>query len=141
VYGLIHHKVSLADSQSRPILRRTLFEGLANEQDILRKASVSSLVTEEARSHAECQAYAVALIGKYDWPAQWPSLMGDLITLLRQGTDTQKEGALQVVVELMKETLDEDQIPAITTELLPVLLEMVNDERVRYSQMSPSRCG
>jgi len=60
--------------------------------------------------------------------------MSDLITLLRQGTDTQKEGALQVVVELMKETLDEDQLPAITTELLPVLLEMVNDERVRYSQ-------
>jgi hypothetical protein len=57
--------------------------------------------------------------------------MSDLITLLRQGTDVQKEGALQVVVELMKETLDEDQLPAITTELLPVLLEMVNDERVR----------
>jgi hypothetical protein len=67
--------------------------------------------------------------------------MGDLITLLRQGTDTQKEGALQVVVELMKETLDEDQLPAITTELLPVLLEMVNDERVRISQNLTSRCG
>lgn len=60
--------------------------------------------------------------------------MGDLINLLRQGTDVQKEGALQVVVELMKETLDEDQLPAITSELLPVLLEMVNDERVRTSQ-------
>jgi hypothetical protein len=67
--------------------------------------------------------------------------MGDLIALLRQGTDTQKEGALQVVVELMKETLDEDQLPAITTELLPVLLEMVNDERVRISQNLTSRCG
>jgi hypothetical protein len=65
--------------------------------------------------------------------------MGDLITLLRQGTDTQKEGALQVVVELMKETLDEDQLPAITTELLPVLLEMVNDERVCHSQDSLNR--
>jgi len=67
--------------------------------------------------------------------------MSDLITLLRQGTDTQKEGALQVVVELMKETLDEDQLPAITTELLPVLLEMVNDERVRHRQDSGIQCG
>jgi len=66
--------------------------------------------------------------------------MSDLIALLRQGTDTQKEGALQVVVELMKETLDEDQLPAITTELLPVLLEMVNDERVRISYPSFSQC-
>jgi len=56
--------------------------------------------------------------------------MGDVITLLRQGTDNQKDGALKVVVELMKETLDEDQLPAITSELLPVLLEMVNDEQV-----------
>ena len=62
--------------------------------------------------------------------------MGDVITLLRQGTDNQKDGALKVVVELMKETLDEDQLPAITTELLPVLLEMVNDERVRHRQDS-----
>ena len=56
--------------------------------------------------------------------------MGDVITLLRQGTDNQKDGALKVVVELMKETLDEDQLPAITSDLLPVLLEMVNDEQV-----------
>jgi hypothetical protein len=81
--------------------------------------------------YTDNQAYGVALIGKYDWPAHWPSLMDNLITLLRQGTGTQKEGALKVVVELMKETLDEDQLPAITTELLPVLLEMVNDEQVR----------
>jgi len=67
--------------------------------------------------------------------------MSDLITLLRQGTDTQKEGALQVVVELMKETLDEDQLPAITTELLPVLLEMVNDERVCPPRSRCSQCG
>ena len=66
--------------------------------------------------------------------------MGDVITLLRQGTDNQKDGALKVVVELMKETLDEDQLPAITTELLPVLLEMVNDERVRISYPSFSQC-
>lgn len=64
--------------------------------------------------------------------------MGDLIALLRQGTDNQKEGALKVVEELMKETLDEDQLPAITAELLPVLLEMVNDERVSQGGGSQS---
>jgi hypothetical protein len=96
---------------------------------------------EDTRMYAKSQAYAVALIGKYDWPTQWPSLMVDLISLLRQGTDTQKEGALQVVVELMKETLDEDQLPAITTELLPVLLEMVNDERVCHGQDLFNRYG
>jgi hypothetical protein len=59
--------------------------------------------------------------------------MSDLITLLRQGSKEQTEGALHVVVELMKETLDEDQLPAITTELLPVLLEIVNYEQVSSS--------
>ena len=82
------------------------------------------------QTNTDNKAYAVALIGKYDWPTHWPSLMGDVITLLRQGTDNQKDGALKVVVELMKETLDEEQLPAITSELLPVLLEMVNDEQV-----------
>jgi len=56
--------------------------------------------------------------------------MSDIIYLLRNGTSTMKEGSLQVVVELMKETLDEDQLPAITTELLPVLLEVLHDETV-----------
>jgi hypothetical protein len=47
-----------------------------------------------------------------------------------------KDGALQVVVELMKETLDEDQLPAITTELLPVLLEVLHDENVCNRRIS-----
>jgi hypothetical protein len=62
--------------------------------------------------------------------------MSDIIYLLRHGTKTMKDGALQVVVELMKETLDEDQLPAITTELLPVLLEVLHDENVCNRRIS-----
>lgn len=77
------------------------------------------------------QAYTVATIAKYDWPDFWPTLMDDLIGLLKHGSEGQLEGAMDVVTELVREDLGQDQLPAIASNLLPALLDILRNTEVR----------
>lgn len=56
--------------------------------------------------------------------------MEDLLQLLRQGSPDQLESALQAITELVKEDLGQDQLPAIASNLLPTLLDILRNEQV-----------
>lgn len=83
---------------------------------------------------AHNQAYAIALIGKYDFPEQWPTLMTDLITLLR--SEGAMEGAMEVITDLVMESLDEAQLPYLLRELLPTLMAILKNENVSLDTCS-----
>ena len=89
----------------------------------------------KASSHAcaELKAYSVAIIAKYDWPDYWPNLMDDLVSMLRQGTPDQLEGAMDVVTEMVREDFGPDQLPTIASSLLPTLLDILRNEEVSLS--------
>lgn len=58
--------------------------------------------------------------------------MDDLVGLLRQGSADQLEAALQVVTDLVKEDLSQDQLPAVASNLLPTLLDVLRNDQVSY---------
>jgi hypothetical protein len=72
----------------------------------------------------------VAVIARYDWPDYWPNLMDDLISMLRQGSTDQLEGAMEVVTEMVREEFGPDQLPTIASSLLPTLLDILRNESV-----------
>lgn len=59
--------------------------------------------------------------------------MNDLITLLRSDSRDALEGAMQVISDLVMESLDEAQLPYMTRELLPTLMVILKNENVRHS--------
>jgi hypothetical protein len=74
-------------------------------------------------------------MAKSDWPDDWPSLLDDLIQLLSHGTPIHVHGAMQVILDLVREDLGEDQVLPVLSTLLPPLLTMMQDERVSQDQL------
>ena len=76
---------------------------------------------------------AVATIAQWDWPDEWPSLMDELLRPLEAaaaggggaggGGGAPAAGALRCL-ELCASELSEDQLPAATQRLLPLLLQL-----------------
>lgn len=66
-------------------------------------------------------AYAIARIAQYDWPEEWPSLFDTLIMHLKSACTPQVHGAMQVLAELLREDINDQQFPLIAQSLLPEL--------------------
>jgi len=67
----------------------------------------------------------VSKIAHSDWPDEWPDLLDSLIVLLSSNSSPSVHGAMQVLLELIKTDLTEDQILPVLRQLLPILLNIL----------------
>ncbi|CCL98539.1 uncharacterized protein FIBRA_00538 [Fibroporia radiculosa] len=95
----------LAKDQIRPIV----FQGLSDSQSKIRSLC----------------AQIVSTIANADWPDEWPDLLNTLIGLLSSDSPPSVHGAMQVLAELIKTDLTEDQILPVLRQLLPILLNVL----------------
>lgn len=69
-------------------------------------------------------------MAKSDWPDEWPALLDDLITYLQRDSRAEVHGAMQVISDIVREDLSEDQLLPVTSSLLPPLLVVLQNEQV-----------
>jgi len=63
----------------------------------------------------------VAAVAAHDYPAQWPSLITDLVCMIQAGRSAEQiHGALRCL-SLIADDIDEQQLPAVVPELIPAL--------------------
>ncbi|KAG0591650.1 hypothetical protein M758_1G229200 [Ceratodon purpureus] len=68
---------------------------------------------------------AIASIANWDWPEEWPGLMGHLLNLINDRTDVNKvHGALRCLA-LFAGDLDDVQLPPLVPVLFPALFAIV----------------
>uniref|UniRef100_A0A7I4DD79 Importin N-terminal domain-containing protein n=1 Tax=Physcomitrium patens TaxID=3218 RepID=A0A7I4DD79_PHYPA len=71
---------------------------------------------------------AIASIANWDWPEEWPGLMGYLLSLINDRTDINKvHGALRCLA-LFAGDLDDVQLPPLVPVLFPALFAIVTSK-------------
>ncbi|GAA6059323.1 hypothetical protein JCM10212_005903 [Sporobolomyces blumeae] len=67
-------------------------------------------------------ANIVSSIAQPDWPDDWPTLMDQLLALVRSSSIDAVEGGMRVLSDFVSITLTEDQLLPIARDMLPTLL-------------------
>lgn len=75
-------------------------------------------------------------IASSDWPDEWPTLLDSLIQLLNSERTDSVHGAMRVLSDFVSADLSEDQLLPLSNAMLPQLLQILGDERVRELQGS-----
>ena len=89
-------------------------------------------------SHPHCpQALTISEIASCDWPDQYPDLLSSILGLLSSGSPDMVHGAMRLFTEFVRNDLSEDQLLPVMRELVPVLLTILGDSKVRSSTSSP----
>lgn len=76
------------------------------------------------------KAYIVSTVAHADWPDDWPELLDALVACLGSGADA-THGAMQILVEFIKDDLTEDQLLPVLRTLMPALLEILGHPEAR----------
>ncbi len=79
------------------------------------------------------QALVVSRIAHSDWPDHYPSLLSDLLSLLQSSSSDAIHGALQVLSDLSREELTEEQLIPVLRELVPILITILGQPDVTSS--------
>ena len=79
------------------------------------------------------QAFIVSKIAHSDWPDHYPTLLNDLLSLLQSGLPDAIHGALQVLSDLSREELTEEQLIPVLRQLVPVLITILGQPEVTSS--------
>lgn len=75
-------------------------------------------------------SYVVSKIAIVDFPEQWPNLLPALLHLIPNATDGQLHGALKVLLDLVDDSLSEDQFFSVARDILKVVYDVaVNEAR------------
>ena len=83
-------------------------------------------------SHPDCpQALTISEIASCDWPDQYPDLLSSILGLLSSGSPDMVHGAMRLFTEFVRNDLSEDQLLPVMRELVPVLLTILGDSKVR----------
>ncbi|GAA5867303.1 hypothetical protein JCM1840_005019 [Sporobolomyces johnsonii] len=70
-------------------------------------------------------ANIVSSVAQPDWPDDWPTLMNQLLTLIRSPSIDAVEGGMRVLSEFVSISLTEDQLLPIARDMLPTLLTIL----------------
>eukprot|EP00043_Microstomoeca_roanoka_P027612 m.15158 g.15158 ORF g.15158 m.15158 type:complete len:1025 (-) comp7794_c0_seq2:125-3199(-) len=100
----------LVPDHVKAVVRTNLLQALADQDRHLRSLA----------------AYCISVIANYDWPEAWPDLFDNLNALLTTGSADNVHGVMRVLTDFVN-CLDDQQLPAITSELLPKLYSIVTD--------------
>ena len=88
-------------------------------------------------SHPDCpQALTISEIASCDWPDQYPDLLSSILGLLSSGSPDMVHGAMRLFTEFVRNDLSEDQLLPVMRELVPVLLSILGDSKVRLLTLS-----
>ncbi|GAA5974253.1 hypothetical protein JCM11641_003356 [Rhodosporidiobolus odoratus] len=90
-------------------VREILFAGLA---DPVRKIRLAC-------------ANIISLIAQPDWPDDWPTLMEQLLALIRSPSSDAVEGGMRTLSDFVSISLTEDQLLPVAREMLPTLLAIL----------------
>lgn len=74
---------------------------------------------------ARVQANIVSLIAQPDWPEDWPTLMDQLLSLIRSPSIDAVEGGMRALSDFVSITLTEDQLLPVAQDMLPTLLAIL----------------
>lgn len=84
------------------------------------------------------KANVISEIASSDWPDEWPNLLDSLVSLLGSGSPDSVHGAVRVMTDFVTSDLSEDQLLPLANTILPQLLRVLGDERVRSVSSGPS---
>lgn len=71
------------------------------------------------------QANIVSLIAQPDWPEDWPTLLDQLLALVRSSSSDAVEGGMRALNDFVSITLTEDQLLPVAQDMLPTLLAIL----------------
>lgn len=66
----------------------------------------------------------VSKIASVDFPDDWPTLLPTLLQIISAGSDGQVHGALKVLVDLVEDSLNEDQFFAVARDIVKVVYDV-----------------
>ncbi|GAA5887335.1 hypothetical protein JCM6882_002496 [Rhodosporidiobolus microsporus] len=95
--------------EAKAQIREVLFTGLA---DPVRKIRLAC-------------ANIVSLIAQPDWPEDWPTLMDQLLALVRSSSIDAVEGGMRALSDFVSVSLTEDQLLPVARDMLPTLLAIL----------------
>ncbi|BGP14490.1 hypothetical protein JCM10213v2_002439 [Rhodosporidiobolus nylandii] len=70
-------------------------------------------------------ANIVSLIAQPDWPDDWPTLMDQLLALIRSSSIDAVEGGMRTLSDFVSVSLTEDQLLPVARDMLPTLLSIL----------------
>lgn len=75
-------------------------------------------------------SYVVSKIANVDFPDQWPALLPTLLQVIPNGPDAQLHGALKVLLDLVDDSLSDDQFFSVARDIVAAVYGVaVNDNR------------
>ncbi|OSX67203.1 hypothetical protein POSPLADRAFT_1063974 [Postia placenta MAD-698-R-SB12] len=90
----------------------------------IRQAVFHGLSDPENKIRSLC-AQIVSKVANSDWPDDWPDLLDSVIALLSSNSPPSVHGAMQVLLEIIRTDLTEDQILPVLRQLMPLLLNIL----------------
>ena len=73
----------------------------------------------------DSQANIVSLVAQPDWPEDWPTLLDQLLALVRSPSIDAVEGGMRALNDFVSITLTEDQLLPVAQDMLPTLLAIL----------------
>lgn len=139
LFGFLCFCSAIAFLQIKDQIRQAVFTGLSDSARKIRLACVclqrSCYSMQTVLPALTCvyleQASIVSEIASSDWPDEWPSLLDSLVQLLNSGHTDSVHGAMRVLSDFVSTDLSEDQLLPLSNAMLPQLLQILGDERVR----------
>ncbi|KAI5847418.1 armadillo-type protein, partial [Tricharina praecox] len=98
------------------------------------------LATDDQRKVRSISAAMVGKIATSDYPEEWPDLLGNLLTYITDGTDTQTNGALHVLNDVLEEGLAEEQFFGMAKQIVELLYKVSTNEARSLAVRSLSVC-
>jgi hypothetical protein len=89
------------------------------------RASNQSSVPRGPQLTHNSQANIVSLIAQPDWPEDWPTLLDQLLALVRSPSIDAVEGGMRALNDFVSITLTEDQLLPVAQDMLPTLLAIL----------------
>ncbi|KAA8901428.1 armadillo-type protein [Sphaerosporella brunnea] len=99
-----------------------------------------ALATDNQR---KVRSIATAIVGKIatsDFPEEWPDLLGLLLNFVTEGSDTQTNGALHILNDVLEEGLGEEQFFALAKQVVELLYKVATNEARSFAVRSLSVC-
>ncbi|KIJ34652.1 hypothetical protein M422DRAFT_76407 [Sphaerobolus stellatus SS14] len=116
------------------------FKGSAPQSDVKNgiRTAVFQALSDPSSKVRSGAANVVSLVANSDWPDEYPDLLNNLLALLSSQNTESVHGAMQVLTEMVKDDLTEDQLLPVLRQLLPVLMNILGDPS-RHSAVTRAR--
>lgn len=104
----------LVNDANKSHLRRVLLDLATSPEQDNRKIKASA-------------SYVVSKIASADFPDEWPEILPSLLQVIPNSTDTQLQGALRVLADLVESGFNEDQFFKVARELVSTVFDVATN--------------